>query len=245
MIVSATRSMTWRSDDSRSAVPRVPRKYFWATMLVAFSDQVGGELHVELLEGDRAVAEVGDPGVAPLPRELVVGVDPVGGEVAADADAGLLGCECHGGPSLGGRSCCWWGGGEGVAPTRNLCLLTTRSCASYPKRGPRATRCRNELQHCNYGRVKTLGAGPRRVSQGGEQGPQRSRPAHHRRESTTHHSGSITPRPRARLCNLKNGACGPLGVHPVNWGWISPPPVHRRGPGLGTTAGRPRPRCRS
>ena len=42
MIVSATRSITWRSDDSRSAVPGVPRKYFWATMLVAFSDQVVG-----------------------------------------------------------------------------------------------------------------------------------------------------------------------------------------------------------
>ena len=42
MIVSATRSITWRSDDSRSAVPGVPRKYFWATMLVAFTDQVVG-----------------------------------------------------------------------------------------------------------------------------------------------------------------------------------------------------------
>ena len=42
MIVSATRSMTWRSDDSRSVVPGVPRKYFWATMFVAFSDQVVG-----------------------------------------------------------------------------------------------------------------------------------------------------------------------------------------------------------
>ncbi len=42
VMVSATRSMTWRSDDSRSAVPRVPRKYFWATMLVALTDQVVG-----------------------------------------------------------------------------------------------------------------------------------------------------------------------------------------------------------
>ena len=41
-MVSATRSMTWRSDDSRSGVPSVPRKYFWATMLVAFSDQPTG-----------------------------------------------------------------------------------------------------------------------------------------------------------------------------------------------------------
>jgi hypothetical protein len=36
--VSTTRSITWRSDDSRSGVPRVPRKYFWATMFVALSD---------------------------------------------------------------------------------------------------------------------------------------------------------------------------------------------------------------
>ena len=42
MIVSATRSITWRSECSRSTVPGVPRKYFWATMLVAFTDQVVG-----------------------------------------------------------------------------------------------------------------------------------------------------------------------------------------------------------
>ena len=41
-MVSATRSITWRSDRSRCGVPSVPRKYFWATMLVAFSDQVTG-----------------------------------------------------------------------------------------------------------------------------------------------------------------------------------------------------------
>ncbi len=42
VIVSATRSTTWRSDVSRSGVPRVPRKYFWARMLVAFMLQVVG-----------------------------------------------------------------------------------------------------------------------------------------------------------------------------------------------------------
>ena len=54
------------SDHSRSAVPRVPRKYFWARMLVALSSRLG-HLDAELLEGDRAVPEVGDAGVAPLP----------------------------------------------------------------------------------------------------------------------------------------------------------------------------------
>jgi hypothetical protein len=41
-MVSTTRSITWRSDDSRSGVPGTPRKYFWATMLVALSDQLVG-----------------------------------------------------------------------------------------------------------------------------------------------------------------------------------------------------------
>jgi hypothetical protein len=41
-MVSTTRSTTCLSDDSRSGVPGVPRKYFWATMLVAFTDHVVG-----------------------------------------------------------------------------------------------------------------------------------------------------------------------------------------------------------
>src|SRR5438552_11430190 len=56
-----------------------------------------GELDLALLEGHRAVPVVRDAGVAPLPRELVVGMDPLGGEVAADADAGadVLRSQCH------------------------------------------------------------------------------------------------------------------------------------------------------
>ncbi len=41
-MVSLTRSITWRRELSRCGVPSVPRKYFWATMLVAFRDQVTG-----------------------------------------------------------------------------------------------------------------------------------------------------------------------------------------------------------
>ncbi len=74
MIVSTTRSITWRSDHSRSAVPRVPRKYFWATMLVAFSDQRDGELDAGLEEGVAAVLVVLDARVAALPLDGVVGV---------------------------------------------------------------------------------------------------------------------------------------------------------------------------
>ena len=53
------------------------------------------ELHVGLLEGHGAVPEVADPGIAPLPCHRVVGVRPRLGEVAADADAGLLRGDCH------------------------------------------------------------------------------------------------------------------------------------------------------
>ena len=72
VIVSATRSMTWRSDHSRSGVPSVPRKYFWATMFVAFSDQRRGELDVGLEEGVATVLEVRDARVAALPLDGVV-----------------------------------------------------------------------------------------------------------------------------------------------------------------------------
>src|SRR6266542_3676550 len=39
VMVCTTRPTIWRTLDSRWGVPRGPRKYFWATMLVAFWDQ--------------------------------------------------------------------------------------------------------------------------------------------------------------------------------------------------------------
>src|SRR3954453_12909698 len=42
VMVSTTRSATCLSDHSRSGVPIVPRKYFWARMFVALSDQLAG-----------------------------------------------------------------------------------------------------------------------------------------------------------------------------------------------------------
>ena len=53
------------------------------------------ELDVELLEGHRAVTEVRDSGISALPEDLVVGVHAGPGEVAADADARLLGGHGH------------------------------------------------------------------------------------------------------------------------------------------------------
>jgi hypothetical protein len=40
--VSATLSTIWRTLRSRSGAPRWPRKYFWATIVVALRDQVTG-----------------------------------------------------------------------------------------------------------------------------------------------------------------------------------------------------------
>ena len=68
----ATRPIICLTERSRSGEPSWPRKYFWATMLVAFCDQVVGELDVGLLEGD-AVA-VADARVAQLPLDGVEGM---------------------------------------------------------------------------------------------------------------------------------------------------------------------------
>ena len=68
------RSITCRSESSRSGVPSVPRKYFWARMLVAFCDQLGRYLDAELFERNRSVAVVGQSGVAAFPRDVVVGI---------------------------------------------------------------------------------------------------------------------------------------------------------------------------
>src|SRR3954464_15627032 len=54
-----------------------------------------GELDPRLFEGHRAVPEVGDAGVAPLPEDLVIGVGVRSGEVTADTDARLLRGHCH------------------------------------------------------------------------------------------------------------------------------------------------------
>jgi hypothetical protein len=41
-MVSATRAIICLTERSRSGVPRVPRKYFWTTTLVAVCDQALG-----------------------------------------------------------------------------------------------------------------------------------------------------------------------------------------------------------
>ena len=74
VIVSATRSMTWFSDCSRSGVPSVPRKYFWATMLVAFCDHVTGNSTSGWKKASVPSLKLVDAGVAPLPLDRVVRV---------------------------------------------------------------------------------------------------------------------------------------------------------------------------
>ena len=56
----ATRPIICLTERSRVGESSWPRKYFWATMFVAFCDQVGGELDVALLEhgADARVAQL-------------------------------------------------------------------------------------------------------------------------------------------------------------------------------------------
>ena len=102
--VSATRSATCLSDHSRSAVPSGPAEVLLRQDVGGVHAPGLGHLDAQLLEGHRAVAVVGDAGVTAFPAHLVVGVDALGGEVAADADLGSLGGDGHGaGVLLRGR----------------------------------------------------------------------------------------------------------------------------------------------
>ena len=116
--------------------------------------QVGGNLDPELLEGHAAVAVVGDARVAPLPGELVVGMDPFGGEVPPDADGGPLRGDGHDLVHLFS----WFQ----RRPSRRVGLPhtpTTRCCGPLPG----SHQMRWPLQHCSYG-VSTapgpVGPGP-------------------------------------------------------------------------------------
>ena len=71
---------------SRSSEPSRPRKYFWATMLVAFCDQVFGNSTPRCSKA--GFAGIADHGVAKLPLDLVEGVHPRG-RVAALAEQAL------------------------------------------------------------------------------------------------------------------------------------------------------------
>ena len=79
--------MTWRSDDSRSGVPSVPRKYFWETMLVALTDHATGNSTPSCSKATVPSFQLRDAGVAALPHDLVVGVDAGRREQPVEADA--------------------------------------------------------------------------------------------------------------------------------------------------------------
>jgi hypothetical protein len=89
-MVSATRSIIWRTERSRSGVPMVPAEVLLGHDRGGVHRPGRGELDAELLEGRRAVAPVLDDGVTQLPLELVVRVGARGGEVAVEAQPGAL-----------------------------------------------------------------------------------------------------------------------------------------------------------
>src|SRR3954452_5475667 len=83
-IVPATRPIICLTDDSRSGVPMRPRKYFWATMFVAFCDQVVGNstsscsnLPTDAVRSSHSTVSNGScPGVVNL-RSILSPVAPV------------------------------------------------------------------------------------------------------------------------------------------------------------------------
>ncbi len=72
MIVPATRLIICLTELSRWGLPSWPRKYFWATMFVAFCDQLFGNSTPALLERD--VIPVADVRVPQLPLHRLEGV---------------------------------------------------------------------------------------------------------------------------------------------------------------------------
>ena len=99
-IVPATRPIICLTERSRAGELSCPRKYFWATMFVAFCDHVRRELDVGLLEGD--LVAVTDARVAQLPLDRVERMDPGRREATTDRQRlrGVdvlcdLGCEFH------------------------------------------------------------------------------------------------------------------------------------------------------
>ena len=86
VMVSATRSMSWRTEVSRSGVPMPPRKYLETTTLVAIWVQDCGDFAVVLLEEDFALV-VGDGRGAQFPLDGVEGIDALGGVAALDGHA--------------------------------------------------------------------------------------------------------------------------------------------------------------
>ena len=137
-----------------------------------------GHLDAELLEGHRAVPEVRDAGVAPLPAHLVVGVHAFGGEVPADADLGSLGGDGHGAGVLLVGS---WSWGLLLCPARACSVgavtptphssgaVSHGACSDpAPGRGPSRltttysgwpspeTRDAVSLQHCSYALVNQI-----------------------------------------------------------------------------------------
>ena len=139
-----TRSMSWRTEVSRSGVPRWPRKYL-------LTDDVGGELAPEvgdldvLLLEDALARLVGDAGGPVLPGDLVVGMDVRAGPAALEGQAaGALAGEAgavragEAGRGGGGPSAVWAGclafalrslAATGVPFPRAICSLLVVSDA--------------------------------------------------------------------------------------------------------------------
>ena len=151
-MVSTTRSATCFSDHSRSGVPRVPLKYFWDRMFVAFMLHEAGTSTPSCSKATLPVAVVGYPSIASLPDDLVVGVDGRRGEMPVNAESRPLRNDGH--ESVPPRSCPI---PAYVGRSKRRLLLTSAPNHKMLWSAPAIThQMQGPLQHCSYGGVNVF-----------------------------------------------------------------------------------------
>ena len=158
-----------------------------------------GHLDPSCSKATAAVAVVGDPRVAPLPGDLVVGVDAVGGEVPADADAVRCGAMAM---VVGSTSFLWVPLRRSMVPTARRDVTRPSSGAVSPARLPIQrpdhkmlcvpTTCSGPPRGTRCGHYSTVVT---RVSTGSAQRPPWSRPV---REGLHPEAGTAARRPPGR-----------------------------------------------
>ena len=129
--------MSWRTEVSRSGVPRWPRKYLLTTTLVASWLQKSGT-STSFCSKTRLAGLVGDAGGPVLPGDLVVGMDVRAGPAALEGQAADRGCRpvraVEAGAVRAGVAMRGLGGGSGrPSPVRGLAVVHDRTALPCPR----------------------------------------------------------------------------------------------------------------
>src|SRR5215212_11421840 len=218
-MVATTRSITWRSERSRWAEPSSPRKYFWATMLVAFSDQPTGnstsgcskaiepsfQLVMRASRRSQTTSSYGSmPGDV---NSRLMPIRPLAGRPVAESRSGASDMCIPSGGRRDGRSVDTTSSGwvPGCDPQ------DTTSCGADPFRD-------SPFHQCNYTVVKSRG---RRCDRPAARHPGSEPSALQRDERGPNRTSQPLPLPNvapppARLVTLRTWGCGTEGDNSVN-----------------------------